>query len=211
MTTTPETRRARGQRHLRQFLTFGMVGGSGVIVNLAVTVVGKWIVPHYEQVAWPLPGTRYNVRWYHLIASCAFLIANTWNYELNRRVTFKDRGRGRASWWRGLANFMGIGAAAFLVGLVIQTWLLNRNSPIWLGQISWLDDANGFRTKLYWASMIQIVLTMPINFIVNKLWTFRAVRHHQPGDPLPLLAPVVDPDEVTEAGTIVGEPRHAEG
>lgn len=194
-----ESRAQRGRRNLRQFFLFGLVGGSGIIVNLAVTIVLKWLVPHYQDVALDLPLTRFNLRWYHVIAVAAFVVANTWNYQLNRKFTFKVGGR--PGWWRGLATFMGIGAAALVVGLVIQTLLLKEDSALYLGRIAWLDDSNGLRTKLYWATLIQIALTMPINFVVNKLWTFRAVRSGHPED-APITAPVVAPevaDEVDEA------------
>lgn len=179
-----------------------MVGGSGILVNLLVTVLLNKIVPHYQGVAIDLPFTSFNIRWYHIIAVAAFMVANTWNYELNRRWTFKARGRGVAHWWLGLLNFMGIGLAALVVGLIMQTAMLKPESAFYLGHIHWLDDSNGFRTKLYWASLIQIAFTMPINFIVNKLWTFRAVRRHKPGQELPLLAPVVDPQDVDDTGEI---------
>lgn len=191
----------RGRRHLRQFLTFGMVGGSGIVVNLVVTILLNKVVPHYEDVVVRIVGTPFNVRWYHLMQVAAFVVANTWNYELNRRITFKARGRGRRSWVRGLASFMGIGVVALLVGLAIQTVLLNRTSPFWLGHIGWMDDSSGFRRRLYWATLIQIALTMPINFIVNKLVTFRAVRGGHP-EQAPLVAEVVAPevaDEVMQA------------
>lgn len=201
MSQSVETTGRRNRRNLGQFLMFGMVGGSGIVVNLAVTVVGKRILPHYKAVALDLPLTVFNIRWYHLIGTAAFLVANTWNYELNRRVTFKARGRGARSWWRGLGNFMGIGAVAFAVGMAIQTGLLKPESPICLERhFRWMDDSSGLRTALYWATLIQIALTMPINFIVNKLWTFRAVRSGHPEN-APLVAEVVAPEVADEIVT----------
>ncbi|MGO4958049.1 GtrA family protein [Luteococcus sp. Sow4_B9] len=200
MNQSTESRRQRGKRNLRQFLTFGMVGGSGVVVNLAVVWLFEKLIPHYQGIAVDLPLTQFNVRWYHVFTVVAFMVANTWNYELNRRLTFKARGHGAAAWWRGLANFMGIGAVALMVGLVIQTALLKPESALYLQNFfGWMDDTTGLRKKLYYASLIQIVLTMPINFIVNKLWTFRAVRAGHPED-LPLIAPVVAPEVVDADG-----------
>ena len=50
---------------------------------------------------------------------------------------------------------------------------------------------------------------MPINFVANKLWTFRAVRHHVPDVELPLLAPVVAAELVDETGH-VEDPLHGQ-
>ena len=48
-----------------------------------------------------------------------------------------------------------------------------------------------------------------MNFVVNKLWTFRAVRGHHP--PVPLVAPVVAPELVDEDGTPLEEPQERTG
>ena len=103
---------------LIQFVKFGLVGGSGVIVNMAVLVVANklfgWgldVTPH--DTVMNILGTRFNLRWYHIFATIAFVVANTWNFQSN---------------------------------------------------------------QLYCAYLIGIVVAMPVNFIVNKLWTFKAVR-----------------------------------
>nr|WP_255521340.1 GtrA family protein [Tessaracoccus sp. SD287] len=160
---------------MRQFIKFGVVGGSGIVVNLAVTVVLKWLVPHYQERVFAIPATPFGVYWYHVIAVAAFVVANTWNYQLNRSWTFRATAT-HTPWWSGLGSFMSIGLVALAVGLGIQTLLLKTDSPLYLGRIDWLDDSNGLRTKLYWATLIQIGVTMPINFVVNKLWTFRSAR-----------------------------------
>ncbi|MGA4508687.1 GtrA family protein [Propionibacteriaceae bacterium G1746] len=176
-----ESNLQRSRRHLRQFIQFGVVGGSGILVNLAVTIVLKWLVPSYQQRVFPIPGTPFGVYWYHVIAVAAFVVANTWNYQLNRSWTFKSTAH-HTPWLKGLASFMSVGLVALVVGLGIQTLLLKVDSPLYLGKISWLDDANGFRTKLYWATLVQIAVTMPINFVVNKLWTFRSARFRKSVD-----------------------------
>ena len=38
------------------------------------------------------------------------------------------------------------------------------------------DDSTGFRTRLYWAQLITIAVVTPISFVLNKIWTFSAVR-----------------------------------
>ena len=101
----------------------------------------------------------------------AFLVANTWNYQLNRMWTFKEARR--ITWFRGFFPFLLTGLGAFLVSQVVATLLMNVNSPIALSP-EIFDDSTGFRTKFYWASAISIIVSMPINFVINKLWTFRS-------------------------------------
>ncbi|STC70146.1 hypothetical membrane protein [Corynebacterium pilosum] len=159
---------------VRQFIMFGLVGGSGTLVNLAVTYLSKksaelgWGI-HENDIFFNLFGTEFNVRWYHIFATIAFLVANTWNYQLNRSWTFK--GVPKRSWLRGFFPFLATGLVAYVVSLVVLTLLMNPTSPIGLPD-SVFDNSTGFRTKFYWAQAISIVVAMPVNFIINKLWTF---------------------------------------
>lgn len=166
---------ARLRSTARQFLMFGIVGGSGTLVNLMVSVLAKktadWSagISEYD-VFMNLLGTDYNIRWFNVFMAVAFLVANTWNYQLNRSWTF--RGYPQRSWWRGFFPFLFTGIGAFLVSQVVATLLMNPESPIALSsQI--FDDSTGLRTKFYWATAISIIVAMPVNFLVNKLWAFR--------------------------------------
>lgn len=159
---------------LREFVKFGIVGGSGVVVNLAVFYVCKKLLDsgigiHETDVFFNLFGTRFNVRWYHVLSTIAFVVANTWNYQLNRSWTFRHVEQ--RSWLRGYFPFLATGVVAFVVSLTCMTLLMNPSSPIALpGDV--FDDSSGFRTKSYWAQTISTLVAMPVNFLINKFWTF---------------------------------------
>jgi putative flippase GtrA len=38
------------------------------------------------------------------------------------------------------------------------------------------DNSTGFRTRFYWAQLITIAIVTPVSFLLNKVWTFSAVR-----------------------------------
>jgi hypothetical protein len=38
------------------------------------------------------------------------------------------------------------------------------------------DDTTGLRNRLYWSQLIVIGVVTPLSFVLNKLWTFAAVR-----------------------------------
>lgn len=166
---------------------FGIVGGSGTLVNLFVTFVSKkiagWTAGISEHdVFFNLFGTEYNLRWYTVFLTVAFLVANTWNYQFNRSWIF--RGYPHPRWWRGFFPFLCTGIGAFIVSQAVMPLLMNPNSPIALPS-GVFDDSTGFRTKFYWASMISIMAAMPVNFLINKFWIFRkrpvvAVEHTEP-------------------------------
>jgi len=159
---------------LRQFVRFGIVGGSGVLVNFVVFYLANkglenGLGLHANDVVAQLGSTRWNVRWYHVLSTLAFLLANTWNYQLNRSWTF--RGVRRALVAARVLPFLATGALAFAVSLTCMTLLMNPTTPIGLPD-SVFDDSTGLRTKSYWAQAISTFIAMPVNFIINKFWAF---------------------------------------
>jgi putative flippase GtrA len=171
---------------------FGLVGGSGVLVNLLVTILLKRTGPHFEDVFVDLPLTTFNIRWYHLYSMVAFLVANLWNFQLNRRFTF--RSAEHSGWWREYGPFLAVGLAAQIVGLGILTLLMHPGSFLALPS-DVFNNSTGLRTKLYWGQLIVITITVPVSFVLNKLWTFSAVR----GGVHPSLEDEAEAEEAEEA------------
>lgn len=162
---------------IRQFVKFGIVGGSGVLVNMVVTVVMNKLnggTVNAQNVIWSIPGTPFNVRFTALVWIGAFLVANLWNFQLNRWWTFRSSAHAR--WWSEFWPFLAVGTVAAAVGLVIKIALTNPSSPIYLPG-PWFHENAGLNSREYWAQLIAIIVTMPVNFLVNKFWTFRSVRH----------------------------------
>ena len=164
-------------------MRFGAVGASGVVVNMATLIAVKKLGPGFDEALLGLPLSDFNVRWYHVYSTIAFLVANLWNFQLNRSWTF--RSAGHASWWREYWPFVTVGLAGQAIGLGLLTLLLHPDSVLSL-PTSVLDDSTGFRTRLYWAQLIVIGVVTPLSFVLNKLWTFAAVRgrHPEMADPL---------------------------
>ena len=152
---------------------FGLVGASGVLVNMLVTIMCNKLGPDENAIFFDLPLTDFNIRWYHVFSTIAFLVANLWNFELNRLWTF--RSAAHASWLSEYLPFLTVGVLAQLVGLGILTLLMHPGSPFSLST-TFFDNSTGFRTRFYWAQLITIAIVLPISFVLNKIWTFSAVR-----------------------------------
>lgn len=160
---------------LLEFVRFGVVGGSGVLVNLIVTYLMTQInggVQNDNRVIFELPGD-YAFRFTVLVWIVAFLIANLWNFQLNRSWTFKRAEK--RTWWHEFWPFLLVGSVAALVGMVLKILFTNPTSPIYLPDPPF-NDTEGLRARAYWAQLFTILLTMPINYVVNKFWTFRQVK-----------------------------------
>jgi putative flippase GtrA len=175
-TTPSATRGTNLQRHRRnalQFVRFSCVGATGILVNLLVLVVVNRLGPQPEDPILGLAPTDYHVRWYHAFSTVAFLVANLWNFQLNRAWTF--RSAKHSGWLREYLPFLAVGLLAQVVGLAILTLLMHPHSPLALSP-EVFDDSTGLRTRLYWAQLITIAVVTPVSFVLNKIWTFSAVR-----------------------------------
>lgn len=181
---TPSSRSRYGAV-FRQFIKFALVGGTGVLVNTVVAIAARkagleWGVNEHD-VFTNLLGTRWNIRWSHVYATIAFLVANVWNFQLNRSWTF--RVENRPNWFRQFGPFLLAGLSGLAVSLVTITVLTNPTSPLALPEHIF-DDSSGLRTRFYWANLIGVLLGTPANFLINKIWTFR-VRTLAGKDPRP--------------------------
>jgi putative flippase GtrA len=89
---------------------------------------------------------------YAAAATCSFLVAVTNNYIWNRLWTFHDQ-RGHLG-WQGL-RFLVVAVVAYGVNLVLLSALI------------------GLAVDEVLAQAIAVVLVTPLNFVGNKLWSFR--------------------------------------
>lgn len=166
----------RYRHSIRQFVKFAVVGGSGVIVNMVVAIIMNKLnggSANAQDIIWSIPGTSFNVRFTALVWIGGFLVANLYNFQLNRWWTFKSAKA--AGWWKEFWPFLAVGSAAAAIGLVIKIALTNPSSPLYLPE-PYFHEETGLQSREYWSQLIAIIITMPINFVVNKLWTFRSVR-----------------------------------
>ena len=163
----------RHRRNLGLLGRFGLVGASGVVVNLLTLVVLRRLGPHFDDAVVALGPTDFNLRWYHVYSTVAFLVANLSNFQLNRSWTF--RSSRHTPWWREYWPFLAVGLGGQAVGLALLTLLMHPHSPVGLPP-GVFDDSSGLRNRLYWSQLIVIGMVTPLSFVLNKLWTFAAVR-----------------------------------
>jgi putative flippase GtrA len=157
---------ARVNKNIRQFVKFCFVGASGVIVNLAVftTVLLLWmaLTGHVESVAGVGDAvvdlavkkntSAVPAEAAFLANAAGFLVSVLTNYYLNRRWTFRSTGDVR----RELPRFFAVSVTAY-IGQLTVFWLLHG-----------LLHVAPIPSQLF-----AIACVMPINFVFNKLWSFR--------------------------------------
>lgn len=140
--------RTRLSRNARQFIKFALVGGSGVFVNLAVF--------NATLIAWHLatgrPLSNLGLTADYTANALGFVVSVTSNYYLNRRWTFRSTGRVATEF----PKFLTVSIVAYAVNL---------------GIFSVAHTVLDLRGNV--SQLIAIACVMPVNFVANKLWSFR--------------------------------------
>jgi putative flippase GtrA len=135
---------ARLKKSALQFIKFCFVGASGVVVNL--------VVFNATIQLWRLATGHSPTAAEYLGNLLGFVVSVLTNYYLNRRWTFRSSGAVKTE----LPKFFTVSIVAYLVNLGVFT--LARH-------VLHLDDNV--------SQLVAIACVMPINFILNKLWSFR--------------------------------------
>ncbi len=94
-----------GRRGVRQFVKFGIVGASGLLVNLLVFTALQKLDPNHDEALH-----------YDVLYSIAFLAGGVSNYWLNRIWTFRSTGHAV----RQGAQFLTVSVIALIVGLAVS-------------------------------------------------------------------------------------------
>ncbi len=153
-----------------QFIKFGLVGVSNTLVNYIVYIIFVSLGVHY------------------VIANALGFIISVLNaYFWGSRFVFKeDETKEKRVWWKVLLKCY----AAYLFGFLLNTLLL----WVWvdvtnIGQyfafvgdiLNWVTGLLGLQPGVYTpeklseiiAPIINIFVTVPINFVINKFWAYR--------------------------------------
>ncbi len=164
---------SRHRHNLTLLGRFAIVGASGVLVNMLTLIALRRLGPAFDDAVIGLGTSDFNLRWYHVYSTAAFLVANLTNFQLNRSWTFRSGRHSR--WWKEYWPFLVVGLGGQAIGLAILTLLMHPHSPLGL-PAEVFDDSSGLRNRLYWSQLIVIALVTPLSFVLNKVWTFAAVR-----------------------------------
>ena len=131
---------------LAQFIKFGLVG----VTNTAVSYVLNVLVLLALQNA--------NVEWDYIAGNVvAFVLSVLWSFYWNNRLVFTQQEGHRRIWWKALLKtYLCYG----LTGIVLNNLL----SWLWIAKLG---------ISKFIAPLFNLVISVPLNFILNKLWAFR--------------------------------------
>ena len=132
---------------LIQFIKFGLVGVSNTLISYAVEMLGYYVL---------FVGMKSDQSRVVLVTALSFLISTVNAYYWNNRYVFQG---GRHTIQQHLQAYLRTAACYALTGLLlapaVKLWLVGLAVPFWI------------------ASLSTLILTIPLNFLLNKFWAFR--------------------------------------
>lgn len=135
---------------LLQFVKFGIVGLSNTVVSYAVYLAVMFLL----RIMGMLPDIDYLVAQFF-----GFMISVLWSFVLNRKYVFQADNEA-VPWFKALLKTY---ASYAFTGLFLNSIL----AIVW---VEWLGIS-----KLI-APIINLLISVPINFVLNKFWAFREKR-----------------------------------
>lgn len=144
-----------------RFIKFGVVGASGVVINLGVFEAVLVLLQERGKVAERI----------FLANLIGVVISIFWNFMLNDRWTWGDRVKGgRAQWFKRVTKYYVSASAAAVVQLGVTQVSF---ALLWSG-LSLVFLNHDLAPSL--ALLTGVGFGMVINFLASHLWAFRDVQ-----------------------------------
>lgn len=147
---------------LIQFIKFGLVGVSNTLISYAVEMLGYYVL--FRASTFPgtisllgrmgivVTGEQVRVI---VVTALAFIISVTNAYYWNNRYVF---GQAKKTAGQHARAYLKTAACYALTGLILapaaKVWLVGVGVPFWI------------------ASLSTLIVTIPLNFLMNKFWAF---------------------------------------
>ena len=133
---------------MKQFIRFGMVGVSNTLIYYSIYRGCLWL---FGRLGW---FSRYD----YLVSSLVgFVLSVLWSFYWNRRFTFQEKRKEDRPVWKEIVKTY---ISYSFTGVFLQNVLLYL----------WIDR---FAVSKEIAPVFSLLITIPINFLLNKLWVFR--------------------------------------
>lgn len=132
---------------LLQFIKFGIVGVSNTLIGYGLNVLVLLAMQPF-QVSWD----------FVLGNIVAFVLSVLWSFYWNNRFVFTVKDGKSRKWGQALIkSYISYG----FTGIILSNLL----SWLWISVIG---------ISKYIAPLLNLIISVPLNFIINKLWTFKS-------------------------------------
>lgn len=133
--------------NITQFIMFGIVGVSNTIIGYFLNVLVLFLLRPYK------------VSFDYIIGNIVgFVLSVLWSFYWNNRLVFVQKEGQHRNLLKSLLKAY---AAYSFTGIILNnifSWLL----------------ITVFQISKYIAPLINLIISVPLNFVINKLWTFKS-------------------------------------
>ena len=134
------------KKTLTQFVKFGIIGISNTIISYAINVVVLFFLKPFHMT------------WDYIVGNLsAFVLSVLWSFYWNNRFVFKTEKNGKRHLCKALAK-------TYIAYGFTGIFLNNLLSLIWISCMN---------ISKYMAPLLNSIISVPINFILNKIWAFK--------------------------------------
>ena len=131
-----------------QFIKFGIVGVSNTLISYILYVVSLLI---FQKLNW------FGKVDYLVAQMIAFILSVLWSFYWNNKMVFvKEEGQQRNLWKSLIKTYVSYS----FTGLFLNSALL----------VLWVDVLH---ISEFVAPIINLLISVPLNFIINKFWAFK--------------------------------------
>ena len=129
-----------------QFIKFCIVGVSNTAISYCLNV---GILLMLRNAEW---------KWDYIFANIvSFTISVFWSFYWNNRYVFREKPDEARNKWKALGRtFLAYGFTGYVLNNLLS--------------VVWIDI---FGISKYIAPLINLIVSVPVNFLLNKLWAFR--------------------------------------
>lgn len=146
---------------LIQFAKFGLVGAFNTLLTYVLEMLGYYVIFRDTGFGWmvrllggAVSGEQVRV---YVVTLLAFIVTVTSSFLLNSRFVFRASEKQTAG--QLLRAYFKTVLCYALTGMVVSPLL-----KLWLG---------GLGVPYWAASLLSLIVTIPLNFVMNKFWAYR--------------------------------------
>lgn len=133
---------------IMQFIKFGIVGASNTVISYVIYVGGLMVFKKLNILQ------DYN---YLLAQMIAFILSVLWSFYWNNKKVFVPEEGKKRSTWKSL----------------IKTYISYSFTGLFLNSILLVVWVNLLGISEFIAPLINLLISVPLNFIINKFWAFK--------------------------------------
>lgn len=132
-----------------QFVKFGLVGVSNTLISYGIEMLCYYVI--FNHVAW-----NENIK-IVVISTLAFIVSVTNSYFWNSRYVFSEEKSKKISWHivRYFKTVVCYGLTGLILAPALKMVAIQVGVPYWLGSLG------------------TLIVTIPLNFVLNKFWAFQ--------------------------------------